>query len=255
MPSLLLVQGKAKPDGSAKAIAHVEGGRHSGATLWLSDAPGRSKVELDSGLMIMEPPHDASQRFITALMAASGSGKSTQIALTAERYHLLYPRRPIVLLSKLDQDDTLDALPYIRRLRADSLLEHDFELGEMGMEGSLVIMDDLEALPKDIDAKVQTMLELILCQGRHFNVSLLYSAHNLTNGLRTRTLLNESHTYVVFPHASSAMQLKYLLSRYAGLDNKEIAQLRHLPSRWTCVGRRYPPYVLCESSAYLPHAT
>jgi hypothetical protein len=247
MPSLVLSK---KPVGNVLAV--VQGGRNAGMLVCVNDEPGRSRLDIHDGYLTYEPPHDPSQRFILATMAASGSGKSTQLALISERYHTLYPRRPIVLMSRLEEDETLDTLPYIRRIRVDSLLESPFDLREL--QDCLMIIDDVEGLPIQLEKAVQQVLELVLTQGRHTNTSLLYSAHNLTSGNKTRTLLNEAHAYLVFPHATSMMQLKYLLERYAGLDRKEIAAIRKLPSRWVCVTRRYPTAIFGEHEAYLPHS-
>jgi hypothetical protein len=247
MPSLLLSK---KPAGNVLAV--VQGGRNAGMLVCVSDEPGRSHIDLHDGFLTFEPPHDPKQRFILATMASSGAGKSTQIALCAQRYHTLYPRRPIVLMSRLDEDETLDQLPYIRRINVNSLLDNPFDLKEL--QDCLLIIDDVEGLPIQLEKAVQQVLELVLTQGRHTNTSLLYSAHNLTSGNKTRTLLNEAHAYLVFPHATSMMQLKYLLERYAGLDRKEIAAIRKLPSRWVCITRRYPTAIFGEHEAFLPHS-
>jgi hypothetical protein len=247
MPSLTLSK---KPVGTMLAIA--QGGSKNGQLLCVLDSPGPSSIDLHDGFFTYEPPHDPKARFILCTMSSSGSGKSTQLLLIGERYHTLYPRRPIVLLSRLDQDETLDQVNYIRRLRVDSLLESPFELREL--ENALLIVDDIEGMNVTQEKAVQQLLELVLTQGRHFNTSLLFSAHNLTNGAKTRTLLNESMAYLTFPSATSFMQLKYLLERYAGLDRKEITAIRKLPSRWVLVSRRYPTVVLTEHSAYLPHS-
>ena len=242
---MLIVSKKA-----TNALAVIQGGRSAGMYVCVSDA-GNSTLDINDGFLTYEPPHDPKQRFILATMAASGSGKSTQLALIAERYHALYPKRAIALLSRLPDDETLDQCVYIKRVRVESLLESPFDLKEL--QDCLLIIDDVEGLPIQLDKAVQNVLELVLTQGRHTNTSLLYSAHNLTSGAKTRTLLNEAHAYLVFPHATSMMQLKYLLERYAGLDRKEIAEIRRVPSRWVCITRRFPTAIFAEHEAYLPH--
>ena len=59
---------------------------------------------------------------------------------------------------------------------------------------------------------------------------------------------------VIYPSSSSYSHLKHLLSHYYGLDSAEIKQIRRLPSRWVCVKRDFPPVVLYDGGAYLPHA-
>jgi DNA segregation ATPase FtsK/SpoIIIE-like protein len=76
--------------------------------------------------------------------------------------------RPVILLSSLDCDETLDrANEYIRRIQMSSLVENPLSLDEL--RDSLVIFDDCEALPDDEAKAAESALNLIATQGRHSN--------------------------------------------------------------------------------------
>jgi len=238
---------------NSKVLAFVFGGKNDGKCLYsVDDDSGKQKIVLDKDEMFIFEPSEK-DRFILSTGAASGSGKSTQLLNIALRYHFLFPKRPIVLVSRLNEDETLDKAKFIKRINIDSLLEKQFELNEFPI-GGLVIVDDVEGLDKQREAAVQNMVDIILTQGRHQNVSLLHSSHLLTNGHKTRLLLNESHAYLIFPQATSFMQINYLLSKYAGLDTKQIKEIRDIPSRWVLVTRRYPTCIISDKMAYLPHS-
>lgn len=256
MPSLTLA--KRAPSHTARCVAIAQGGQCDGLYLWVdadgvSRGPHDQKIQLPCGsFFTYEPPHDPKARFMLFLGAASGGGKSTQMRLIAERYHKLFPHRQQVLISKLDEDETLDSAPWIKRINVQTLVDHPFELAEA--RDSLVIVDDVEGLPLDQAVAVQKAVEIIATQGRHNNASLLYASHNLTNYKQTRLLHQEVGGHVVFPLSSSYHQLRYLLEKYDGLDPHEIKAIRRLPSRWVIVLRQYPAIVIWESGAMLPHS-
>lgn len=115
----------------------------------------------------------------------------------------------------------------------------------------LIIFDDVEALPPDQEKAVQKLMEEIACQGRHSHTSMLWASHSLTNYKQSRLLHSEIGFHCLFPTATSAMQLSYLLMKYDSMDRAQVAALRKLPSRWVIVKRTYPAMVIYDSGAYL----
>ena len=62
------------------------------------------------------------------LYGASGSGKSFFMKEVANNYKKMYPKREVYLISKLNEDKTLDTLKFIKRVKTDSFLRHSIEL-------------------------------------------------------------------------------------------------------------------------------
>jgi hypothetical protein len=257
MPSLAL--SVKAPHKEARRLAVVAGGQLDGHYLWVIEghsggiAGAKQAIELPMGShFIPEPPHEPKYRFMQFLGGSSGCGKSTLIGLQAVRFHELHPDAPIVLISNLKHDDTLAKLPYVRRLNVDTLLTAPIDM-ETELAGALVIFDDIEALPPAQEKAVQALIEQIATQGRHSATSMLYASHSLTNYKKTRLVHMEVQQCVVYPSCSSYSQLKHLLGHYYGLDNAEIKRIRKLPSRWCLIKRDFPPVVVYDGGAYLPH--
>ena len=68
----------------------------------------------------------APQEGVVFITGATGSGKSTFVANFVKYYHKLYPKRPIWLFSKDNEDPALDKIGIINRIKLDEeLLEDD----------------------------------------------------------------------------------------------------------------------------------
>lgn len=140
----------------------------------------------------------------------------------------------------------------IRRINVESLVSAPMPLSEL--EDTLLLIDDVEDLPKEQAAAVQELANRVANQGRHWRISMVYSQHLLTNYKATRNLLGECHHYVIYPTGTSKAQMRTLLRSYAGLDDDQLKELRRLPSRWVAVKRTYPPTVVYDRGAYLLNA-
>lgn len=241
------------------AVAHVEGGVVNHWKLWLNpDTPsGKTRINLPlNSHFNIEPPHDPKQRQCIWTFGMSGSGKSTILRSYSRRYRQLWPRRPIVLISQLKEDETLDLLADeigMRRMAIDSLVMEPLELSELGKDGCLILFDDIDALDKDGDLAVHDAITKIATMGRHACCSMVIASHTPTNGLKTRVILSEMHAFVCFSHGASPSAIDYLLERYAGLSKIQCRNARKLRSRWFMVSKTYPGYVVADGTAYLLH--
>jgi len=92
-----------------------------------------------------------------------------------------------------------------------------------------------------------TLINSILTTGRHHKVSLLFLAHNPTQGNMTKILLLESHGIVVYPKTMGGKSSKYLLDQYLGLDKNQIKKLKNMNSRAVCILRSYPLTLISEN--------
>lgn len=80
---------------------------------------------------------------------------------------------------------------------------------------------------------------------------MLALTHYLSNYKKTRLMLSESTHFVLYPQSTGLQALTYLLKTYIGMDSKEIVKLKNSGSRWVCIHKNYPMYIITENSAYI----
>ena len=203
----------------------------------------------------LEPTNLEKGRDVIMVGGKSGSGKSHTAKNFAQRYHLLWPKRDIYLISYLKHDDTLDQLKFLKRMDATQ----DFFNGPPSLDHfseSLTIFDDIEGFQRespDLHDMLQQTIDMIATTGRHNSASLLVASHLLTDYKRTRLFLGEAHKFVLFPNGCSMKQMTNLLGMYGGCDTDELRRIRKLPSRWVALCTTFPSLVLYESGCYLLH--
>ena len=199
------------------------------------------------------PSLDAKTRDVYYVCGPSGSGKSYIAKTLAMEYHTHFPDRSIYLISKLLEDSTLDKLKYLIRVDPAKLVE-DPITDLAPLKNSLVIFDDIENFDKATDKVLQNLINSIASTGRHENVSMIYITHLLSDYKRTRLLLQEATRFVLYPKSTGGHALNYLLQNYLGMAKEEVAALRKGDSRWVCVSRQYPNWVVTEHSARIMNA-
>ena len=170
------------------AILHSNTSPRDGLSL-LVDTSKRSIVPTQEFFLpedeyfALEPSNLEEGRDVIMVGGKSGSGKSHTAKNFAIRYHKLWPKRPIKLISFLDKDATLDELDFIKRVKADSLSTED-ATSLAKYEKSLTIFDDIEGFERedpDIHAMLQQIIDMIAATGRHSSSSLLVASHLLTD--------------------------------------------------------------------------
>jgi len=207
------------------------------------------EIILSSGEMkpIIDTTKERQVFYITGM---SGSGKSTYVSKIAEVYNKLYPKNQIYLFSNKPEDKVLDQYKYIKRVKLDqSLVDDPIQLPEL--KNSLVIFDDIEAIPnKSLSNEMDRLRDMILQQGRSYKISFCYISHLANNYKQTRTILNECHSITIFPAMCTKYSLKYLMDKYFGFGKNDLNKLLSLPSRWVTISKA-PVFVLYEKGGYL----
>jgi len=201
------------------------------------------------------PNPNGKDRSIWYIGGASGAGKSYIAKSISENYLKLFPERKIYLVSSLTEDKTLDSMKPTKPLRIDhnTFVEDPINIKEL--KNSLIIFDDVDVIaPKKLNLAVFNLIDHIAMEGRHHNISLIFITHFTGGNFRsTRLILQETHNYIVFPKATSYHQLRYLLETHVGMQTKEIRDLRKMHTRWVCIGKDYPGYLITEHIAKLLH--
>jgi len=253
MPHLSFEPAKDK-EANSMPIAMVSGGVHDKELLYSHEADnmrgaGRElKLPPDSQYLLLPSPKK-DKREIWYVAGASGSGKSYQARGIAERYKKLFPEREIYLVSKLNEDETLDTMKTGRphRIKVDSLVTNPID-DISCFENSLVIFDDYDTFSAPYDKVVLRLIDDIATMGRHHNISMMCLSHYLTNYKKTRLLLNEASHFIVYPQATSYHGLKHLLGNHLGMSPDEVKKLKGM-GRWVALHKCFPQWLVSEHSA------
>jgi hypothetical protein len=205
----------------------------------------------DEGMFELLPNPDPKKREVWYIAGQSGSGKSYIARGLADMYHKLFPDRGVYLISKLNQDETLDKLKFLKRLNIQSFIDDFPDLTEF--KDCMVIFDDYDTLTGDAQKVIEKLVDDLAIMGRHTNTSMLCLSHYLTNYKKTRLILNEATHIVVYPLSTSYHALRYLLKSYVGVDEDDLKRQRRLGSRWLAYAKGFPQFMVAQKNAELLH--
>lgn len=215
------------------------------------DNPMNKIVLTKSFETIQQIPNKQQERQILYITGASGSGKSYYTQLYCNEYKKLYPKNEIFLFSSINEDSSIDKIKGLQRFILDDSFIRE-NIGAEDFKDSMVIFDDTDVISnKMLKNKINSILNMLLETGRHFNTSVIYTSHIATAGIDTKRILNEAHSITIFPSSLGGRSLKYLLDNYLGFDKEQIKKVKRLESRWTTICKTYPMVVLSEKEAYL----
>ena len=261
-----------KKDKHDAPVAIVKGGSHDKDILWLHDdsilnpkakscAPcggaGTEKEEdavprvlkLTDGQFELLPNPDPKKREVWYIAGQSGSGKSYIAKTLAGYYKKLFPEREVYLISKLEHDETLDSLGFIKRINIASLIDDYPALEEF--KDTCIIFDDYDTLTGEAQKVVLKLIDDLAIQGRHTCTTMLCLSHYLSNYSKTRLILSEMTHCVVYPMSTSFKQLTNLLCNYVGIDEEDLKRHRKYGSRWVCYKKGFPMYCVTMRTAEL----
>lgn len=198
----------------------------------------------DSSFQIIPSP-DPEKRAVYYIAGQSGSGKSFMARMIAENYKKLHPDREIYLISKLNEDSTLDTMKIgkPKRINPQSILDDYPKIEEF--KDCMLIFDDYDTFDGKLGIAIQKLIDDLAIQGRHTNTTLLCLTHYITNYKKTRLILNEASHFIVYPQATSFSALKYLLGHHLGMEKNDVQALKKL-GRWVCISKNYPQYLISE---------
>lgn len=168
-------------------------------------------------------PYDRS----IALIAPSESGK-TFLVKEIIKYDIR--RRPCVVFSKIDDDESLRELSTLRsavdkKCRMIKIPIHtEDQLLDLptnsDLKETIVVFDDIDSFPKDIADFLREYRDSILESGRHDNITVISTSHILHNYMKTRTMLNEAELICLFPSSNKHHSFMFLKNRF-GLGKDE----------------------------------
>jgi hypothetical protein len=228
-------------------------------TLYLSDKPveeGMNEFKSKNDTNIQHIPDKNTERSVLYITGQSGSGKSYYTKQYIAEYHKMYPKRNVFVFSSLADDETLDKLKYLKRIKIKEEPFLSSDIGAVDFKDTLCIYDDIDVISnKIIKTKVFKLLNEMLEIGRHFNTSVIFTSHNATMGLDTKRILNECTSITLFPKNLGGKTSKYLLDGYLGIDKNQIKKLKKVNSRWVTILKTYPMMCLSENEAWIINST
>lgn len=209
----------------------------------------KSEINIKDGKLIPLPNKSVVEKIYVS--APSGAGKSTWCSNYIKEYRKMFKDDEIYLFSSIDKDKVLDKYEPIRVPLDIELTTEPMDVEEE-MANSLAIFDDIDTIqhPRIRNYVINLRDHLLEC-GRHFNVRMLSTSHILMNYKSTRKLLNEATAVCLFPKSAGTYHIKRFLKLYAGMEQSDIKKFLNLPSRWVCLYKTYPMYVIHEHGVYL----
>lgn len=202
----------------------------------------------DDGRVQPLPRFDKTERCYIA--GPTDSGKSFYTARYLEQMVKVFPNKPIYLFSDVKEDENLDHIENLIRVDMDELKDLD-EIRPEDYEDSICVFDDIDSLEKKMYKLVSHFRDKLLRRGRHDNIGVVITNHNLTNYADTRVIMNEASSITFFIKSSGTDQIKYTLKKYCGLSTAEVKKVLSLASRWCTVYKNYPKYVMYEKGVYV----
>lgn len=235
-------------------------------SLAIQNKKGPSAFDLTGSdlFAIMSPAYDVTlrdrrQRDVIYISAPSGAGKSTwtgQYARAWQRHNDEHGRKQrVIVFSAVQEDPAFDGVE-LKRVPFDSLVDDDGEPNDAieidNLRDSLVIFDDIDVIAnKKLRHWIQELRNRCLEIGRHKNINLIATTHQLMNYKETKIMLMECTKVVFFPNSGSAAQIKRYLKTYADLSPEEIKRVFSLKSRWVMLNKSSPRYILHATGGYL----
>ena len=201
------------------------------------------QLKVNDGIIQIVPP---SHHYAMSVYGASGCGKSTFVGKFMSEYKRKHKDRPIYVFSSVTDDPAFKKAKPIYIKLDETILSDPFMVNEFSK--SLVVFDDLESLRNDLFSAVNKFRDQCLEVGRHHNINTVSINHIIQGGALTKRLQNESNITVLYPRTNVSAISKLCKSQY-GMGNEEIKNLIGMgkTSRWVCISRDYPSFVISEN--------
>lgn len=240
----------------SRIIAKVMDNKKADNILYLNDIVDTNVKKDKKIISISEyklqvlPNNDVVEKIYVS--APSGAGKSTFTAnwIKYGKKYIKPKVEEVYIFSSIDDDPPLDKLNPVRIDLDDGLYENMFEAEEM--ENSIVIFDDVDTMmDKVMRYHILKFKDFLLEQGRHYNIRMIMTSHLMSNYTETRCTLNEATAVCFFPHASSTYHIKNFLKTHGGFEKQQIEWILSIETRWICLYKTMPQYLIWETGAVL----
>jgi hypothetical protein len=203
-------------------------------------------LDLEPDEMIDVIPAPTSERVLVC--APSGLGKSTWAASYAKLWLAGHPDGEIFIFVRTKKDPAFANLDY-NEVDVNKVDDLSFPLKDF--TNSLVIFDDMDNLPtKEAKKAIHLLINDLITNGRKLGIYTMYLSHTLMRGQETKIINNEANKVVLFNGAGDRQNIKFL-QEYAGMHLNEARSIAGIDSRWVCLQRSVPRYVVHEKGVIL----
>ncbi len=241
----------------SRPVAIVKGGKNNGQVVYVDQAKQTNEIfksqtkKTGQGIILKDGvfevlPSEKTRVSFTA--GPSGSGKTTACANYVKYYKQMYPRALFILFSQKKHDPVLDKLRPHRVVVDESLIEEPIEIDEIPKQ-SIVVFDDIDHLTsKPLQNMVNTLKSQLMEIGRANGIHVYVIQHLINGNERklTRTTMNEMQAFTFFGNSGSTQPIKYNLSQYFGLGNKDIDKILDINSRSVTILKESPQVLISE---------
>lgn len=184
------------------------------------------------------------------LCGESGCGKTTAIIAYIHNFHKKYPKSKILFFSSKNEDESIDKIPYIERVKIDDdILKNPYTLAEISANSkpSLTIFDDVEDFPnKKVTKEIDRLLNEIIRNGRSYGIYSCYTHHQPSDYHATRNLLYEATHVFTFPRRCAKNSYDYLYEKKLNLNKKAINTINNIKSQFVCIKKKIPKCIIAD---------
>jgi len=203
-----------------------------------------------------DTPYDRS----IALVGPSESGKTF---LAKEICKFDQRKRPVVVFSKIEDDESLRELKTLRtpvdkkcRIIYIPLHTEDQLLSlptNEDLRGTICLFDDLDSFPSDIAKYMREYRDSVLESGRHCNITTMSTSHIMNNHGKTKVILNECELVCLFPAANKRHASKFLTERFGmgRVDSELLIRKAMRSGRMLCLKLSCPNMVIHNKGVIL----
>jgi hypothetical protein len=212
--------------------------------IYYHETPGATQLVSEQCTFV--PYHYGDQ--LVYVTGRRGSGKS----FYANEYMKSYvksTKNRVFLISRIEEDPSIQLPKRGMRIPINKLDEIDIS----DLSESLVVFDDIEdsrLTPRE-RVIIFGFLKDVMENSRHYNISALITSHMISNYAKTRTILSEMSSLVIFPQYSNKYQIQRVLRTYLGFNRKEINDILNKKSRWVQINLMPPKFILNQSDITL----
>jgi hypothetical protein len=199
----------------SRPISIIRGGELDGTFLCISEnMDGDEAIEIpeDSVFTFLPELRDKTAQHVH-IVGPSGCGKST----ACQEFVDHFPGKSIVVSADEEEDENLSNVD--GRIKADDQM-HLIDMDNLkDKNGTQIIFDDIEGVPKEISKSLNVFKRGLHERGRKFGICTINVYHRGADGANTRSALGEMTHLVIFPNFANNQNTKYLLEKYAGLPS------------------------------------
>jgi len=219
----------------------------------------RHEIELPSHQYIKNASPNTKLRDIIDVAGAQGAGKSTWCKNYMSDFVEIMPDKLMVLMSRVEDDKAFrefikDGKMIPLDINDPELIENPID-AKKELANTLCVFDDFYLYDKDIQESLRYTLNDIMLNCRDQadygdDIYCLVTGHQIMDYKKTRDLLNEASTIVMFPKAGQHYHITRCMKVYIGLSKEQINKAMNLNTRWVACHKRFPNYILHEGGCY-----